>query len=159
MIRGLDPHQAAARECTQRLAGVPFVAVLGRHGDSTFEIIAGLLQISSEQAKIPERIEDHRDLFRVLVAFRGDRQSAVQCFLSCIPLPQQDQIDSQVVVANRGQRLAIRDVVRTLYGPNRDALGNLNNLVVNVEVVGGSGKVLSYLQSIDTSGDLLLTTD
>ena len=58
-----------------------------------------------------------------------------------------------------GSLLSIPDLVRSILGPQRDALGTLVNVVVDVEVVGGEGRVLSYLQTVDRSGDLTLSID
>ena len=58
-----------------------------------------------------------------------------------------------------GQLLSVPDIVRAILGPARDTLGIIFNLLVDVEVVGGEGKVLSFLQTIDNSGDLTLSAD
>lgn len=56
-------------------------------------------------------------------------------------------------------RLTIPDLVRAIFGPGRDSLGVLWNVVVNVEVISGDGRVLPYLQTIDASGDLTFSVD
>jgi hypothetical protein len=58
-----------------------------------------------------------------------------------------------------GQLVTVADVTRAILGPSRDTLGTVYNLVVDVEVVAGEGKVLSFMQSIDGSGDLTFSTD
>jgi len=58
-----------------------------------------------------------------------------------------------------GQLLSVPDIVRAILGPARDTLVIIFNLLVDVEVVGGEGKVLSFLQTIDNSGDLTLSAD
>ena len=57
------------------------------------------------------------------------------------------------------QLLTIPQLVRTILGPGRDTLGIIYNLVIDVEVIGGEGKILPFLQTIDTSGDLTLSAD
>lgn len=58
-----------------------------------------------------------------------------------------------------GQLVTISDVIRSVVGPARDSFGTLANVVVDVEVVAGDGRVLPYLQTIDASGDLTLSVD
>ncbi|HSP16465.1 MAG TPA: hypothetical protein VLV78_17100 [Thermoanaerobaculia bacterium] len=58
-----------------------------------------------------------------------------------------------------GQLMKVPDIVRSIIGPGRDSLGTLINIVVDVEVIGGDGRVLSYLQTIDSSGDLTFSVD
>ncbi|MEK6372103.1 MAG: hypothetical protein AABO58_05355 [Acidobacteriota bacterium] len=58
-----------------------------------------------------------------------------------------------------GQLLSVPDIVRAILGPARDTLGIIFNLLVDVEVVSGEGRVLSFLQTIDGSGDLTLSSD
>jgi len=58
-----------------------------------------------------------------------------------------------------GQLLSVPDIVRAILGPSRDTLGIIYNLLVDVEVVSGEGKVLSFLQTIDGSGAHTLSAD
>ncbi|MGZ8810639.1 MAG: hypothetical protein ACXW29_05825 [Thermoanaerobaculia bacterium] len=59
-----------------------------------------------------------------------------------------------------GQLLTIPELVRSILGSQqRDALGPLSNLVIDVDVIAGEGRVLSYLQTIDRSGDLTFSVD
>lgn len=58
-----------------------------------------------------------------------------------------------------GQLVSVADVTHALLGSGRDALGIVYNLMVDVEVVAGDGKVLSFMQTIDQSGDLTFSTD
>ena len=58
-----------------------------------------------------------------------------------------------------GQLLRISDIARNVLGAQRDALGTLWNLIVDVEVISGSGRILPYLQTVDASGDLTLSVD
>ena len=58
-----------------------------------------------------------------------------------------------------GQLVTVADVARAILGPSRDTLGIVYNLVVDVEVVAGEGRVLSFMQTIDGSGDLTFSTD
>jgi hypothetical protein len=59
-----------------------------------------------------------------------------------------------------GQLLTIPELVRSILGSQqRDALGPLSNLVIDVDVIAGEGRVLSYLQTIDRSGDLTFSVE
>jgi len=54
----------------------------------------------------------------------------------------------------------ISDVARDLIGSVRDSFGDLHKMELDVEVTGGSGRVLPFLQSIDNgSGDMVVRTD
>ena len=58
-----------------------------------------------------------------------------------------------------GQLVTVADVPHAILGVGRDALGTVYNFIVDVQVVAGDGKVLSFLQTIDQSGDLTFSTD
>lgn len=56
--------------------------------------------------------------------------------------------------------LTINDVARDVIGNARDSFGDLHNMELDVELVGGSGSVLPFLQTIDNgSGDSVVRTD
>ena len=56
-----------------------------------------------------------------------------------------------------GQLLSVPDVLRAVTSA-RDAYGDVINVAIDVQVIGGEGRVLSYAQS-DASGDLTLTAN
>ncbi len=59
-----------------------------------------------------------------------------------------------------GRMLTVPDVIRAVAGSSRDVFGDLTNVVVDVTVTGGDGRVLPYIESVDpTSGDLTLAAD
>lgn len=58
-----------------------------------------------------------------------------------------------------GQLLTIADLPRSILGPSRDELGRLFQILIDVEVMSGDGRVLSYLQSAETSGDVTIFVD
>jgi hypothetical protein len=67
---------------------------------------------------------------------------------------------SQEISLAAGEFRLIQDLGREVIGPNRDFFGDLRNVTVDVEVVNGSGRVVSYLQSIDNgSGDMIVRSD
>ena len=49
------------------------------------------------------------------------------------------------------QMMTIANLARTVIGAQRDAFGDLRNMHVDVDVVGGSGKVLSFMEAIDNA--------
>ena len=49
------------------------------------------------------------------------------------------------------QMMTIANLARTVIGAQRDAFGDLRNMQVDVDVVGGSGKVLSFMEAIDNA--------
>jgi len=56
--------------------------------------------------------------------------------------------------------ITITDVARSVIGIERDSLGDLHNVQVDVSVVGGSGKVVPLIESIDNgSGDVTVRND
>jgi hypothetical protein len=58
------------------------------------------------------------------------------------------------------QFLVINDLARDVIGSQRDAFGDLHNMELDIEVSGGSGRVLPYLHTIDKgSGDMVVRTD
>jgi len=55
------------------------------------------------------------------------------------------------------QMMVVSDLARKVIGGQRDAFGDLRDTQVDVQVVGGSGRVLSYVTSIDNgSGDVVI---
>ncbi|HUP49827.1 MAG TPA: hypothetical protein VNA04_13660 [Thermoanaerobaculia bacterium] len=58
-----------------------------------------------------------------------------------------------------GELLTIADLTRSILGAQRDQLGRLFKLVIDVEVTGGDGRVLTFLQITDRSGDTALFVD
>ena len=55
--------------------------------------------------------------------------------------------------------LTIPDLVRSILGPNRDQLGRLFKIVIDVQPVGGEGLVLPYLVKNEASGDISVYAD
>jgi hypothetical protein len=59
-----------------------------------------------------------------------------------------------------GQFRLIADLGRDVIGSSRDTFGDLRDVIVDVEVVGGGGRVIAVLQAIDNgSGDMIVRTD
>lgn len=58
-----------------------------------------------------------------------------------------------------GQLLTIADLSRSILGPSRDELGRLFQILIDVEVMSGDGRVLTYLQSAEPSGDVTIFVD
>jgi hypothetical protein len=57
-----------------------------------------------------------------------------------------------------GRSLLIRDLARELIGAQRDKVGDLRNMVLDVTVTTGSpGRVLSWLTSVDNGTDDVIT--
>lgn len=53
--------------------------------------------------------------------------------------------------------LVINDLARQVIGPSRDSIGDLHNVLVDVDVVGGDGRVIPLMQSFDNgSGDMIV---
>jgi hypothetical protein len=58
------------------------------------------------------------------------------------------------------QFLIISDLARDVIGGQRDSFGDLHNMELDIEISGGSGRVLPFLQIIDTgSGDTVVRTE
>lgn len=58
-----------------------------------------------------------------------------------------------------GQVLSIPDIVRTVIGPAADSLGTIISLTADVDVIGGDGRVLPYLETVNASGDVTVSVD
>ncbi len=58
------------------------------------------------------------------------------------------------------QPMMINDLARTIIGPQRDALGDLRNMQVDVTMVDGDGGVIPVIESIDNgSGDIVVRNE
>jgi hypothetical protein len=56
--------------------------------------------------------------------------------------------------------LMITDVAQDIIGASRPSIGDIRNATLDVDVVGGSGKVIPFLASFDNgSGDLIVRTE
>ena len=56
--------------------------------------------------------------------------------------------------------LLIADVPRDVIGPARDRYGDLRSMVLDVEVIGGTGEVIPFLELADNgSGDTVIRTE
>ena len=66
-------------------------------------------------------------------------------------------VSSKEFAIGANQTLVIRDLGRTISGPQRDTFGDIHDMQVDVEIIDGSGRVLSYVESSDNgSGDLVV---
>ncbi len=55
---------------------------------------------------------------------------------------------------------SIVDLARSIIGAQRDSFGDLRNMQVDVDVIDGSGKVLSFLEATDNaSGDIMVRAE
>ncbi len=69
-------------------------------------------------------------------------------------------VSSKEYSLTASQYLLISDIARDVIGSARDSFGDLHNMELDVEVTGGAGRVLPYLQSIDNgSGDGVMRTE
>jgi len=69
-------------------------------------------------------------------------------------------VASKEFTVDANQMLLISDLARSVIGPQRDAFGDLRDMQVDVEVIGGSGRVLPYIESIDNgTGDPVIRSD
>lgn len=69
-------------------------------------------------------------------------------------------VSSKEFTVSANQALMISDLARTVIGPQRDSFGDLRDMQVDVEVIGGNGGVLPFIESIDNgSGDIVLRSE
>jgi hypothetical protein len=69
-------------------------------------------------------------------------------------------VSSHDFVVGPNQVMTISDLARSIIGAQRDAFGDLRNMQVDVDVVGGSGKVLPFMETIDNgSGDIAVRAE
>ena len=69
-------------------------------------------------------------------------------------------VSSKEFTVGANQMIVISDLARSIIGAQRDSFGDLRDMQVDVEVTGSSGRVLSYIQSIDNgSGDVVIRTE
>ncbi|MGZ7041690.1 MAG: hypothetical protein ACXVH7_07865, partial [Thermoanaerobaculia bacterium] len=63
-------------------------------------------------------------------------------------------------VLGAGQVTFLSNLSRTMIGSQRDALGNLHNMQVDITVIDGGGSVIPIVESADNaSGDIVVRTD
>jgi hypothetical protein len=66
-------------------------------------------------------------------------------------------VSSKEFTVGANQILVIRDLSRTVIGAQRDSFGDLRDMQVDVEVIGGSGRVLPFIESVENAtGDLVM---
>jgi hypothetical protein len=59
-----------------------------------------------------------------------------------------------------GQAILISNLARTMIGSQRDALGDLRNMQVDITVIDGGGSVIPVIEAVDNaSGDIVVRTD
>ncbi|HUJ15306.1 MAG TPA: hypothetical protein VL284_16080 [Thermoanaerobaculia bacterium] len=59
-----------------------------------------------------------------------------------------------------GQLIVVPNLASAVIGSLRDSLGDLRNMQVDIDVTGGAGKVLPFVESIDnSSGDIMVRAD
>jgi hypothetical protein len=64
------------------------------------------------------------------------------------------------VTVNGGQALLLSDLATSIIGTQRDSLGDLNDMQVDVEVLDGGGRLIPVIASMDNgSGDLVVRTE
>lgn len=69
-------------------------------------------------------------------------------------------VSSKEYSVSGSQMLVIGDVARDVIGSVRGSFGDLHNMELDVEVSGGAGRVLPFLQAVDSgSGDTVVRTE
>ena len=69
-------------------------------------------------------------------------------------------VSSKEFTLTANQMVVISDLSRAVIGPQRDTFGDLRDMQVDVEVIGGNGRVLPFLESIDNgSGDIVVRSE
>jgi hypothetical protein len=59
-----------------------------------------------------------------------------------------------------GKSLLVSDIAADVIGASRTSLGDLRNITLDVDVTGGSGRVIPFVQAIDNaSGDMFVRID
>lgn len=59
-----------------------------------------------------------------------------------------------------GQCVMVTDAMKAIIGEARTSFGDLHNVQVDVKVIGGNGRVLAFIQSVDNgTGDTILHTN
>ncbi len=97
-----------------------------------------------------------------LVVIETAGESATLRVTLSFSLPAGLALTSQAVVSKEfilgpNQIRVVRDLARSIIGPQRDSFGDLRDMQVDVEVVSGGGAVLSYIESTDNgTGDVVI---
>ncbi|MDQ6802891.1 MAG: hypothetical protein M3041_18970 [Acidobacteriota bacterium] len=69
-------------------------------------------------------------------------------------------VSSREFAMSPNAMLTIADLARSIIGPQRDSFGDLRNMQVDIDVIDGSGKVLSFMEAIDNaSGDIAVRAE
>ncbi|MBK5259283.1 MAG: hypothetical protein JJE51_06800 [Thermoanaerobaculia bacterium] len=97
-----------------------------------------------------------------LIVIETAGESATLRVTLSFSLPAGLALTSQAVVSKElilapNQIRVVRDLARSIIGPQRDSFADLRDMQVDVEVVGGGGTVLSYIESTDNgTGDVVI---
>jgi hypothetical protein len=126
---------------SKRFAGVDDASTASRTGavPATFQSNLMLVETADEEATV-----------RVTVQFSFSGGSLVSSSARV----------SRDYALGGGQSLVITNLAREVAGPSRDSFGDLRDMIVDVEVVGGAGRVIPFLQSIDNGSlDMIVRVD
>lgn len=97
-----------------------------------------------------------------LIVIETAGESATLRVTLSFSLPAGLALTSQAVVSKElilapNQIRVVRDLARSIVGPQRDSFADIRDMQVDVEVVGGEGTVLSYIESTDNgTGDVVI---
>ena len=83
---GIGNSDAATSECSESLAGVPLISILGGESDGPAQIILCLVEITAKHVQFAQRIQDHRHFSAALIHFGRERKCALKRFLGAVPL-------------------------------------------------------------------------
>ena len=126
---------------TKRFAGVDDAAAASRDGavPATFRTNLLLVEASGQEAVVRVTLQ---------FAFSGGSLASSSARVS----------RDYTVAAN--QALLVGDLARNVVGTSRDSFGDLRDMIVDVEVLSGTGRVIPFVQSFDNgSGDMIVRAE
>lgn len=126
---------------TKRFAGVDDAAAASRDGavPATFRTNLLLVEAGGQEAVVRVTLQ---------FAFSGGSLASSSARVS----------RNYTVAAN--QALLVADLARNVVGASRDSFGDLRDMIVDVEVISGTGRIVPFVQSFDNgTGDMIVRAE
>jgi hypothetical protein len=126
---------------TKRFAGVDDAAAASRDGavPATFRTNLVLIEAAGQEAVVRVTLQ---------FAFSGGSLATSSARVS----------RDYTVTAN--QALLVADLARSVVGTSRDSFGDLRDMIVDIEVISGSGRIVPFVQSFDNgTGDMIVRSE
>src|SRR5258705_4662632 len=98
---GIFECDQAPTQGAQGLPFIPFVTIIVLQGNGTLEQFLRFVQVPSKQVKLCEGIKNRGYLSPSFIDFSSKLQRAFKCCLRSLPLSNENQVDTEVVITER----------------------------------------------------------